>query len=78
MPNHQTFKWKSAVIVESSFRAVIYARIEKIDIPVWRLGLLDEEYQGCSPAHFAASATTARDGTDNLSNLHRILGERPW
>ena len=65
-PNHKTFRWKSAVIVDSSFCAVINAPIEKIDIPVWRLSLRDEEYQGCSPAHFAAGSITARDGTDNL------------
>jgi hypothetical protein len=64
-PNHKTFRWKSAVIVDSSFCAVINAPIEKIDIPVWRFSLPDEEYQGCSPAHFAAGSTTARDGTDN-------------
>ena len=43
------------VIVDSGFSAVINAPLEKMDIPVWCLSLPDEEYQGCSPAHFVAA-----------------------
>jgi hypothetical protein len=48
------------VIVDSSFSAVINAPLERIDMPAWCFSLPDEEYQGCSPAHFAAVATTAQ------------------
>ena len=49
------------VIVDSSFSAIINAPLEQIDIPSC-LSLPDDEYQGCSPAPFAAGSTTARDG----------------
>jgi len=64
------------VIVESSFTAIINAPIEKIDIPAWCFSLPDEEYQGCSPAHFAAGATTARDGRRMSINVE-VLGGVP-
>jgi hypothetical protein len=64
------------VIVDSSFTAPINAPIEKIDIPAWCFGLPDEEYQGCSPAHFAAGATTARDGRRMSINVE-VLGGVP-
>ena len=62
------------VLVESSFTAVINAPIEKIDIPAWCFSLPDEEYQGCSPAHFAAGSTTARDGRRMSINVEVIGG----
>jgi hypothetical protein len=49
-------------IVDSSFTAIINARIEKVDIPTWCFSLAEREYQGCSPAHIAAGFTTAPDG----------------
>jgi hypothetical protein len=64
------------VIVESSFSAVINAPIEKIDIPAWCFSLPDHEYQGCSPAHFAAGATTSRDGRRMSINVE-VLGGVP-
>jgi hypothetical protein len=50
------------VIVDSSFSAIINAPLEQIDILSWCFSLPDDEYQGCSPAHFAAGSATARDG----------------
>jgi hypothetical protein len=64
------------VIVDSSFTAVINAPLEKIDIPAWCFSLPDDEYQGCSPAHFAAGATTARDGRRMSINVE-VLGGVP-
>ena len=57
------------VIVDSSFSGVIHATLENTDIPEWCFSLPDEEYQKCSPAHFAAGATTARDGPRMSSML---------
>lgn len=62
------------VIVDSSFSATIDAPFEKIDIPTWCFSLPDEEYQGCSPAHFAAGATTSRDGRRMSINVEVIGG----
>src|SRR5262249_58546112 len=50
------------VIVDSSFSAIINAPLEIVDIPAWCFSLPDEEYQGCSPAHFAAGSTTGCGG----------------
>jgi hypothetical protein len=67
------------VIVDSSFRVAINARLEKRDIPVWCFSLWDEDYQGYSPAHhFAAGSTTVRDGrrmsiNDELSDEIKIV-----
>lgn len=62
------------VIVDSSFSAIVSAPIERIDIPAWCFSLPDEEYQGCSPAHFAAGATTSRDGRRMSINVEVIGG----
>lgn len=62
------------VIVDSSFSATINAALERIDIPAWCFSLPDEEYQGCSPAHFAAGSTTARDGRRMSINVEVIGG----
>jgi len=62
------------IIVDSSFSAIINAPFEQIDIPAWCFSLPDEEYQGCSPAHFAAGATTARDGRRMSINVEVIGG----
>jgi hypothetical protein len=62
------------VIVDSSFSAIINAPLEKIDIPAWCFSLPDEDYQGCSPAHFAAGSTTARDGRRMSINVEVIGG----
>jgi hypothetical protein len=64
------------VIVESSFSAPINAPIEKVDIPAWCFSLPDHEYQGCSPAHFAAGSTTSRDGRRMSINVE-VLGGVP-
>jgi hypothetical protein len=64
------------VIVESSFTAIINAPLEKIDIPAWCFSLPDHEYQGCSPAHFAAGATTSPDGKRMSINVE-VLGGVP-
>lgn len=50
------------VIVDSRFSAVINAALERIDISVRCVSLPDQEYQECSPTHFAAGSATARDG----------------
>lgn len=62
------------IIVDLSFSAVIHSPIEKIDIPAWCFSLPDDEYQGCSPAHFAAGSTTARDGRRMSINVEVIGG----
>lgn len=62
------------VIVDTSFSAVINAPIEAIDIPAWCFALPDAEYQGCSPAHVAAGATTDRDGKRMSINVEVIGG----
>jgi hypothetical protein len=64
------------VIVESSFTAIINAPLDKIDIPAWCFSLPDHEYQGCSPAHYAAGATTSRDGKRMSINVE-VLGGVP-
>jgi hypothetical protein len=64
------------VIVESSFTAIINAPLAKIDIPAWCFSLPDHEYQGCSPAHFAAGATTSREGKRMSINVE-VLGGVP-
>lgn len=61
-------------IVDTSFTAVINAPVEAIDIPAWCFSLPDAEYQGCSPAHVAAGATTARDGRRMSINVEVIGG----
>src|SRR5690348_6443157 len=62
------------IIVDSSFSAIINAPLDKIDIPAWCFSLPDDEYQGCSPAHFAAGATTAPDGRRMSINVEVIGG----
>ena len=62
------------VIVDSSFSAVVNAPLDTIDIPKWCFSLPDDEYQGCSPAHVAAGATTARDGRRMSINVEVIGG----
>ena len=62
------------VIVDTSFSAVINAPIEAVDIPAWCFSLPDAEYQGCSPAHVAAGATTAGDGRRMSINVEVIGG----
>ena len=62
------------VIVDTSFTAIINAPLDAIDIPAWCFALPDEEYQGCSPAHVAAGATTARDGRRMSINVEVIGG----
>lgn len=62
------------VIVDTSFTAVINAPIDAIDIPAWCFALPDAEYQGCSPAHVAAGATTSRDGRRMSINVEVIGG----
>jgi len=64
------------VIVESSFSAIVNAPIESIDIPAWCFSLPDHEYQGCSPAHFAAGATTSPEGKRMSINVE-VLGGVP-
>lgn len=65
---------KEHVIVDSSFSASINAPLERIDLPAWCFSLPDEEYQGCSPAHVATGATTARDGRRMAVNVEVIGG----
>jgi len=65
---------KEHVIVDSTCSATINAPIEKIDIPAWCFSLPDHEYQWCSPAHFAAGASTSRDGRRMSINVEVIGG----
>lgn len=61
-------------IVDSSFKAIINAPIDKIDIPAWCFNLPESEYQACSPAHIAAGFTTAPDGRRMSINVETIGG----
>jgi hypothetical protein len=61
-------------IVDTSFTAVINAPVGLIDIPAWCFSLPEAEYQGCSPAHVAAGATTAPDGRRMSINVEVIGG----
>ena len=63
-----------AQIVDSSFSAIINAPVEKVDLPTWAFSLPDAEYQGCSPAHVAAGATTSPDGKRMSINVEVIGG----
>src|SRR3984957_6225334 len=67
----QEIQMEERVIVDSSFSAVINAPIEKIDIPVWCFSPPDEEYQECSPAHFAAFTS---DTVDNYEFGGKLEG----
>lgn len=62
------------VIVDTSYSAIINAPIEAVDIPAWCFSLPDVEYQGCSPAHVAAGATTTPDGRRMSINVEVIGG----
>ncbi len=67
------------VIVDSSFSAIINAPIEQIDIPSWCFSLPNDEYQGCSPAHFAAGSTTSRCGSTRSCSLRSCArGSNPF
>ena len=61
-------------IVDSSFKAIINAPIERVDIPQWCFNLSEREYQGCSPAHVAAGFTTTPDGKRMSINVEIIGG----
>jgi hypothetical protein len=61
-------------IVDSSYTAVIAAPLDAIDLPTWCFGLPDHDYQGCSPAHVAAGATTTDDGRRMSINVEIIGG----
>jgi hypothetical protein len=61
-------------LVESSVSATIHAPIEKVDIPAWCFSLPDSEYQACSPAHYAAGATSTPDGRRMSINVEVIGG----
>ena len=61
-------------LVESQAVAIINAPIESVDIPLWCFSLPDHEYQACSPAHFAAAATTAPDGRRMSINVEVVGG----
>jgi hypothetical protein len=62
------------IIVDSNFSSAIKAPLDRIDIPAWCFSLPDHEYQGCSPAHFAAGSTTAPDGRRMSINVEVIGG----
>ena len=61
-------------MVESTAKAVINAPVERVDIPSWYFSLRDDEYQACSPAHFAGAATMAPDGRRMSLNVEVIGG----
>lgn len=61
-------------IVDSSFKAIINAPIERVYIPQWCFNLSEREYQGCSPAHVAAGFTTTPDGKRMSINVEIIGG----
>jgi len=61
-------------LVQSTATAIINAPIESIDIPAWCFSLRDDEYQACSPAHFAGATTTAPDGRRMSLNVEVVGG----
>ena len=62
------------VLVDGTFTAVINAPIASVDLPEWCFNLPDEEYQDCSPAHFAAGSSRTRDGRRMSINVEVIGG----
>jgi hypothetical protein len=73
-PNAPSASAEDTTLVESTATAIINAPIEKVDIPAWCFSLRDDEYQACSPAHYAAAATTAPDGRRMSINVEVIGG----
>src|SRR6202035_5300755 len=71
---HQGSIMTDLEIVDSSFTAIIEAPLAKIDLPDWASSLQAHEYQGCSPAHVAAGATTSPDGKRMSINVEVIGG----
>ena len=61
-------------ISESSFKAVVNAPIDKVDLADWVFGIPDVEYQRCSPAHIAAGASRTADGKRMCINVEMIGG----
>ena len=61
-------------LAESTATAIVNAPIERVDVPAWCFSLSDAEYQACSPAHYAAAATTAPDGRRMSINVEVIGG----
>ena len=61
-------------IVDSSFKAIINAPLDKIDLPQWAFTLPEHEYQGASPAHVAAGFTTSPEGKRMSINVEVIGG----
>jgi hypothetical protein len=61
---------------EVQFSSTIHAPIEQVDLPTWRFGLSESEYQSCSPAHVSAGITTAPDGRRMSINVE-VLGGSP-
>ena len=55
---------------------IINAPLDQIDISSSCFSLPDDEYQGCSPTHFAARPTTASDGRRMSINDEVIGGTR--
>lgn len=65
---------ESDTLVQSSVSATIHAPVERVDLPSWCFTLPDSEYQACSPAHFAAGATTSPEGRRMSINVEVIGG----
>jgi hypothetical protein len=72
--DHASLSLMDAItLAESSSSATINAPIETVDIPAWCFTLPESEYNACSPAHYAAAATTAPDGRRMSINVE-VLG----
>jgi hypothetical protein len=61
-------------LAESTATAVVNAPIERVNLPAWCFSLSDAEYRACSPAHYAAAATSAPDGRRMSINVEVIGG----
>ena len=61
-------------ISESSFKAIINAPIEQVDLADWVFSIPDAEYQRCSPAHIAAGSSRTADGKRMCINVEMIGG----
>jgi hypothetical protein len=61
-------------IVDSSFTAVINARLERIDIPKLCVNLAEDDYAGYSPAHIAAGLTSSPEDERMSINVEVIGG----
>jgi hypothetical protein len=62
------------LLAETSYKSVIQAPLDKVDIPEWLFNLSDKEYQRCSVAHIGCGSSRAADGKRMSLNIEEIGG----